>query len=287
MKRPAWFVVTMAALLAASAATARPAQAGAGDSGASAFAGVLDAVPSGGPALPAFEMGAAEDGGGAAIFASRGGIGRASIRRRPRDRWRERDRGTSRYGSFSQIHGGFFDPEDESSTGALFGFRGGTAVDEHIQLGVGFDWSHRSDRSTAVVSQEPLPGGGTTVRRLELARSSSDLLPFMAFIQFAPGGTGGGVTPYFGLGGGYEVLFVSAEDFASGLDYDATFGGWGWQAWGGLSVPLSGRSSVNVEVYSNQAEVARDVEDPIDGYELRELVNVDGMGMRFGLNWGF
>jgi len=278
MKRSILSVVTLAALLAASTATARSAFAGTDGTAASAFGGAL--------ALPVFEMSAGEDAGDASLFAAREGISHRSIRRRPRDRWRDRDRGYGRYGGFSQIHGGFYDPEDESSTGALFGFRGGTDVDEHIQLGVGFDWSHRSDRSTAVISEEPLPGGGTTVRRLELARSSSDLLPFMAFIQFAPGGRGG-VQPYFGLGGGYEVLFVSAEDFASGLDYDATFGGWGWQAWGGLSVPLSGRSSVNVEVYSNQAEVARDVEDPIGGYEVRELVNVDGVGMRFGLRWGF
>lgn len=276
MKRSAWFVVTAAALLAASALTAPPAAAGA------IGAGALSALE-----LPGFDAGlsASADGGGATSLGAMEGIRELSIRRRPRSRWREPARSYRSYGGFSQIHGGFYDPEDDGATGALFGFRGGTDIDENVQLGAGFDWSHRSDNTKVVVSEEPLPGGGTTVRRLELARSSSDLLPFMAFLQLSPGG--GSVRPYFGIGGGYEVLFVSAEDFATGLDYDATFGGWGWQAWGGLSFPFSGRSSLNVEVYSNQAELSRDVDDPGSGLQLREIVDADGMGMRFGLSWGF
>ena len=49
-------------------------------------------------------------------------------------------------------------------------------------------------------------------------------------------------TGNFGIGGGYEVLFLSAEDFQTGEKFDATYGGWGWQAWAGLSIPMSNRS---------------------------------------------
>lgn len=210
-----------------------------------------------------------------------------SIRQQPRRRRYERPRDYSTNArGFSQIHAGFFDPEDESANSVLFGFRGGTSFDDRVQLGAGFDWSHRGDQSAAVISETPLPGGGTTVKREELARSSINLVPMMAFLQFTPGGDLG-VQPYVGIGGGYEVLFVSAEEFNTGEAYDATFGGWGWQAWGGVGVPLSGRSRLTAEVYLNQSEVEREVDDPTVGARVREIVNVDGAGMRFGVSWGF
>lgn len=292
MKRSAWFVVMLAALCVASAAAVRPALAGAADESApapaTAPASAVTAMDAGALALPALDtaMGAADTDEGAASFVPTEGIRSLSIRRRPRRPWREPSYSPAYARGFSQIHGGFFDPSHDGATGVLFGFRGGTEIDERIQLGAGVDWSHRSDRRTSVVSEAPLPGGGGTVQQLELARSSSDLVPIMAFLQFSPP-TGSMVSPYFGIGGGYEVLYVSAQDFSTGLDYDATFGGWGWQAWGGVSLPLSGRTRFNAEVYSNQSEVSRDVDGGFNGLTLREIVNVDGMGMRFGLSWGF
>jgi len=208
----------------------------------------------------------------------------AYIHKRPRRRPPARD--TRDYGAsgFSQLHAGFFDADDREAS-LLFGFRGGTSFDDRLQLGVGIDWSHHTDRSTSVISETELPGGGTTVQRLDLARSSSHLVPVMAFVQFSPG-EGMPVQPYFGIGGGYEVLWVSAEDFSSGIEYDATFGGWGWQGWAGVAVPLAARSRFTAEVYLNQAEVERDVDDPGFG-RVREVVDVDGGGMRFGVNWSF
>ena len=211
-------------------------------------------------------------------------------RRRPRDRdWereRERDYDRGHARGFSQLHAGFYDPtEEETATSILFGARAGTSFEDQLQLGIGVDWSHRGDRATTVISEEPLPGGGTTVRRVELARSSVNLVPVMGFLQFSPN-VDAPFKPYLGIGGGWEMLFVSAEEFESGTDYDATFGGWGWQAWGGVTVPLSGHTRLSAEVFWNQAEVERDVDDPELG-EVREVVDVDGTGMRFGLNWGF
>src|SRR5436190_2050462 len=84
---------------------------------------------------------------------------------------------------------------------------------------------------TVLDSTVPLPGGGSSERRLELARSSSNLFPMMAFLQLTPGDAGG-VMPYFGVGGGYNVMFLSADDFQTGNNFSATYGGWGWQAWG-------------------------------------------------------
>jgi hypothetical protein len=211
-----------------------------------------------------------------------------SIRYRPRHRSRppeneyrsERDRTTG----FSQLHGGFVDPDGDLSANMVFGFRGGLSLDSHIQLGLGVDWAHRSDKQSQLVTQVPLPGGGTADRRLDLAQSSADLIPMMGVLQISPGDNLP-VAPYFGVGGGYEVLFVSAEDFTTGEQFDATYGGWGWQAWAGVSMPLSGRTRLNAEVFRNTAQVGRDV-TTAEGV-FRETVDVDGTGGRFALSWGF
>src|SRR5262249_1569650 len=94
------------------------------------------------------------------------------------------------------------------------------------------------------------------------------------------------VVPYFGIGGGYEVLFLNAKDFQTGEKFDGTFGGWGWEAWGGAALPLSGNTRLAAEVFTNTASVERDVDDP-SGATFHEVVDLDGVGMRFGVNWGF
>lgn len=187
-------------------------------------------------------------------------------------------------GGFSQFYGGFLDPDGNLTSNAVFGLRAGLDFDSNVQLGVGADWSHRSDRQSVLVTEVPLPGGGTAERRRELARSSSDLFPMMAVLQVRPGGNLP-IAPYFGVGGGWEVLLLSAEDFESGSKFDAAYGGWGWQAWAGISLQLSGNTRLNGEVFRNTAEVHRDIEDP-NGI-LRESVDMGGTGGRFGLSWGF
>ena len=175
----------------------------------------------------------------------------------------------------------------DAGVAAIFGMPGGGSnLDDKVQLGLGLDWQHRTDRSTAVVSEEPLPGGGTAERRLELAESSSNLFPIMAFLQVSPAGDLP-VIPYFGVGGGYEVLFLNAQNFETGEKFDGTFGGWGWQAWGGAALPLGGNTRLAAEVFTNTATVERDVNDPASSATFHEVVDLDGVGMRFGVNWGF
>jgi len=210
-----------------------------------------------------------------------------SIRYRPRrfrdrDRYESRDRGSAT--GFSQVHAGFFDPTGDPATEVLFGFRAGSTIDQHVQIGLGLDWSHKSDTQSEVLSREPIPGGGTAEVRRELSRSSSHLFPIMALIQFVPG-TDAPVIPYFGAGGGYEVLFLSSEDLVRGEKFDGTFSGWGWQVWGGAALPLASNSRLSAEVFLNQAEVTREVDVP-DG-TVHEVIDLDGAGMRFGLTWGF
>ena len=204
-----------------------------------------------------------------------------SVRYRPRS-----GRGRAHVSeSPTQLHAGFFEPDGNGTTSFAFGFRGGPAIDERVQIGLGVDWYHKSE-SQRVVAGDPYLVGGQIVRPTRvLSRASSDHFPILLFMQM----TGGGdtqVIPYGGIAGGYEVLLLSATDYQTQQDFDATFGGWGWQAWAGAALPRSGRSRIFGEVFLNQGDVERDVTDT-NGNTFRERVDADGVGMRFGLSWGF
>lgn len=207
--------------------------------------------------------------------------------RRHRHRYQEESSQPSRRSSgYAQLHGGFFDPEAQQAANAtVFGFRAGGSLDRNFQIGLGVDWHHRSAERSTVIREVPVPGG-TAEQRLELGHQSSNLFPTMAFLQISPGG--GALVPYFGIGGGYEVLFLSAEDFETGEQFDATYGGWGWQAWAGLAIPVASQTRLAAEVYTNSADVSRDVDDPTTpGRTVKEIIGVNGVGARFGLSWGF
>jgi hypothetical protein len=202
---------------------------------------------------------------------------------RPRGRYYRRSE--PYLGTQTQIHAGFFDPEGDTGTGFVLGIRGGPMVDPNIQLGLGVDWEHRSQEQSEVVGTSSGPGGTVITTRRQLSSSSENTFPILGFIQLS-GDASSPVVPYGGIGGGYEVVTLSATDFSSGSSFDATYGGWGWQAWAGARIPLSGRASVLGEAYLNQSEPHRDVDDPVSGQTFRETVKLNGFGARFGLSWG-
>ena len=188
--------------------------------------------------------------------------------------------------SVSQIHVGFYDPDGDPTKRFLVGIRGGPMLDEHIQLGVGVDWAHKTEKTSSVTHSEIGPGGQPIEVRTDLSSASTNLFPIMAFVQVSADDDLG-VVPYFGAAAGYEVLNLTADNYQTGDSYDGTFGGWGWQLWGGAALPLSGRTRVTGEVFVNGGELNRDVDDVLGGGSYRETVNVDGMGLRIGLAWGF
>jgi hypothetical protein len=186
--------------------------------------------------------------------------------------------------SLSQFHAGFFSPSEVSSTGLVLGFRAGMGPDEHVVLGVDFDWHYKSESQTSIESLQPLPGGGTAQVKRVLSSASSNLFPMLAFLQLS-GGRSMAVIPYAGVGVGYEAYFLSGNDYNSGAHFDAEYGGFAWQAWAGAQLPLSWRSRLVAEAFMNQADLGRDVW--VYGIPYRESVNLNGGGMRFGVNWGF
>jgi hypothetical protein len=191
--------------------------------------------------------------------------------------------------SVTQVHLGFFDPEGDASREFAIGVRGGPMIDPHVQLGVGVDWMHHSENTSTANHTTPGPGGVPITTERDIASASINLFPIMAFVQVG-GDDKMAVIPYFGLAGGYEVMNLTAEDYETSASFDATYGGWGWQAWGGAAIPLSGQVRVNGELFVNTAELGRDVTDStLDGGDVtyRERVKANGVGMRLGISWGF
>ncbi len=211
----------------------------------------------------------------------------ASVRYRPRsrgDRYDRYDRGP-RVANPVQFHLGFFDPEGDAGNAFVAGLRGGPQVDKHIQVGAGIDWIHKTENSAAILSESAGPSGTTITTQQQLSESSSDLFPLMAFVQ-VNADESLPVMPYVGLAGGYQVLYLSATDYLTREAFDGTFGGWAWQAWGGVALPLSGQSRLNAELFVNNGEASRDTDGPL-GITYHETVSLDGVGGRIGLSWGF
>ena len=188
----------------------------------------------------------------------------------------------------TQVHVGFFDPTDNFSTGFVGGFRMGPQVDPRVQIGLALDWWHRSESTRMKLGDRTGPGGNGS-EELILSRSTADLMPILAFVQVS-GDENLPIIPYGGFGVGYEWLFVSADDYRTQESFEQTFGGFGWQVWGGAGIPLDGRTRVNGEVFYNGSEVGSDVDVDIAGFgpaTVRDVVKMNGLGMRFGISWGF
>jgi len=207
------------------------------------------------------------------------------VRYEPRSRWRREGSGPVPE-SFGQIHAGMFDPEGDPEAGFLVGFRGGVAPDPHVRIGAMLDWNHKESNAGTVVTSTPGPGGTTIVTERDVTRSSFDLVPFMAFIEYVPVPEGP-VTPYVGIAGGGEWLHLSADDIAIPVSFEADYGGWGWQGWVGVSAELGPHARFTGELFTNAATVSRDAYDPLLDLDVRESVDVDGSGLRFGISWGF
>lgn len=188
----------------------------------------------------------------------------------------------------AQIHVGLFDPIDNFSTGFDGGFRFGPQVDPHLQFGLAMDWWHRSDDRVMNLGTVEAPVG-TASEELILSESSANLVPILVFVQVS-GDEDMSVIPSAGFGVGYEWLFLTANDYVTHESFDQTFGGFGWQAWVGAGLPLDYRIRLNAEVFFNGCEVGSEVDVNIQGYgyaTVRDVIKMNGVGMRFGVSWTF
>jgi hypothetical protein len=182
------------------------------------------------------------------------------------------------------ILGGFYQPDAGGNNSFDVALRGGPQFDPHVQIGGMAEWSHRSQDQTTMAGSPFTQAGTTITPQRVLASANSDLVPIMAFMQLSAGNLA--LVPYAGIAGGYQMLFLHSNDYANNTSYNATFGGWGWQAWGGLGLSLSKQLRITAEAFMNQSSPSRNL-TAVDGTNYREVVNANGTGARGGLQWGF
>jgi hypothetical protein len=186
----------------------------------------------------------------------------------------------------TQIYGGAFQLRNRPDhNAAMGGIRLGPMLGRHAQLGVLFDWTHATSQESTNQGQVLGPGGIPINGRYDLSRSSMDVFPLLAFCQLSGWGKLW-LMPYVGAGGGYQWVNLYGEDYVNNRTYDATFGGWGWQAWGGVGMPIASNVKITGEVFVGGATVGRDVPDPYNVIIYHESVDLEGFGARFGLAWG-
>jgi hypothetical protein len=208
-----------------------------------------------------------------------------AIRYRPRYHHPPQAPPPSRPTGFMQLHGGAFDPDGGAADQWLVGFRAGGSHDA-VQLGVAADYGHRSFTEEVVIAESVDPTGHVVTTTVETFSTSSHLVPVMAFVQVAAPAPLP-LRPYFGVGGGYEVMVLDSRDFQTGEAHRGTFHGWGWQVWGGAALALGPRTNLVGEIFANDATLQREVDRFENGQPVREEVDADGVGLRVGLQFGF
>ncbi len=185
----------------------------------------------------------------------------------------------------SQIHGGVYDPKNVLGKRAVVGIRGGPMITRNIQVGLAFDWMYDSENLTTASGGTSIPGGQPIAVTQVISRASLHQIPLMAYAQFEGWGLLW-LVPYVGAGGGYQFMVITADDYAANQHFDATLGGWAWQTWAGVGVPMGNRVRLTGELFLHGGDVARTKTDAITGVTFRETAPTDGLGARFGLSWG-
>jgi hypothetical protein len=188
--------------------------------------------------------------------------------------------------SVSQVNLGYFVPEGGLGTRFDLGVRGGPVIADVLQLGVAADWMYRTETIERPISSRTGPGGTPITQTQALSRATTNMFPVMAFAQLHIFDLLG-LKPFIGGAAGYQVLLLHGEDFTTGRSFDGTFGGWGWQAWAGGSLPLGGSARLTGEAFFNDASLGRDTADQASGQTIHETVDGGGKGLRFGVAWGF
>jgi hypothetical protein len=193
---------------------------------------------------------------------------------------------------YFDLHGGVFEfmspgaVRPDGARASNFGGKLAFNVGPGVRLGTLVDWQYRSESSTQPISTSPGPGGTTISNSVDLGSGTSSLVPWIGFLEISPVPRSP-ISPYVGIGGGYEWLNLHATRSDIPVAFDANYGGWGWQAWGGVAFKMGPAVRLNGEVYGNFANVWRNAFDVDLNAVTRETVNVDGAGVRAGLQFLF
>ena len=182
------------------------------------------------------------------------------------------------------LRGGFFDTENVPKNDWLAGFSLVGVVAKGVEMGISTDYQRRSHSAGEVINEYRDPSGNLVRTSEPTAQVASSLVPAMGILKLripTPG-----LQPYVGAGAGYEWLFVSGDDFINNTHFSDTFGGFGWQGFGGIDLAINERARLNAEAFWNQSNVSRNLQDP-SGIEVHQQINIRGGGIRGGLSFAF
>ncbi len=187
---------------------------------------------------------------------------------------------------FLHLKYGTFDLKGEPDGGSFLGLRTGTEFDNRLTLSFNIDAHWRSYDEQITIAQEIDRNGNVITTSMTNFATTSTLIPLGVSLGLRLPGTHT-LTPFIGVGVAYELLVNHVEDFASGIEDTNVYGGPGWQVFGGLIFPVTTDTHLLGELWINDAEVSRDVDDYSEGLPVRETINVSGFGARLGVEFHF
>ena len=176
-----------------------------------------------------------------------------------------------------QLDGGLFAPLQATGASPTAGMRYCKHIGTHLQSGLRTGWTFKRTK----LESNGEPDADTHV---ELARVDANLVPVMAFMQVDL--TDRFLVPFFGFGVGYEWLMLHSFDHRTGAQEKARYANLAWQTFAGVGLQLTSIWRVNGELYYNGGSLEREVRLP-DGTVQREAVDVNGVGLRVGLDMKF
>ena len=183
-------------------------------------------------------------------------------------------------GSVLSISGGYMNTKDAKS-GLIAGAGIGIALDESVDLGLAVDFYNKKYTKETQVATTDQEGLSSTliVKEVEFSRT---ILPILLTINVKVP-----TSRYFGYfirgGLGYELLFSKEKNYAEGTDENRNFGGLGWKFAGGMFYNVGSRSTLIANLFYNNCEVSRNVDQSVKGLPVQERVDLSGLGFRLGV----
>ena len=187
--------------------------------------------------------------------------------------------------SVLELRGGYLDPKDTKS-GLIFGGSYGIAVDERVDISLGFDVFHRNyTEDTAVADTNYISGVNETTVMRELEYNTT-LLPIHADVTvrfpFEP-------PLYWFFSGGitYRFLFNKELNYQEDVSEKRTYQGLGWRLRAGIEYTIGSRSSIILGAMYNIGRVKRNSSETPAGLPVWSEVDISGFGFFGGLRLEF
>lgn len=176
---------------------------------------------------------------------------------------------------------GTFNPKD-AEAGFIVGLATGRQVDERVDFGLSADLFIRKFTDETDVGKDPSTGGN--IKQVEIDYSMYALPIMVQFnVRILPLAI---LRPYFGLAGGYEIVFSRERNYIDDIKDNRLYGGFGWQLMLGGEYRLGGASGLLGELFYNGCTVKRNKGTSGDGYPIHEELDFSGLGFRLGMRFG-